>query len=191
MAQQHKEAESTSLAPQVQRVAWQLSLFMGLATLVLGIIVTLHPSGSLDVIAVLLGVLFLISGVFQLILALDPATGHRAWSTIVGLAFIVIGVVLIRHLDVTRVLIALLIGLIWIVQGVAELMIGLTQTDRAGRGWTIAFGAISLAAGIVVIAVPSGSLVALAVLLGIWFIVMGLLQIAGAFTMRYIAKHQS
>jgi uncharacterized membrane protein HdeD (DUF308 family) len=102
---------------------------------------------------------------------------------VVGLAFIVLGVVLIRHLHLTRALIALLIGLIWIVQGVAELF-SASDPDRPGRGWSIAFGLISLAAGIVVIAVPTGSLNALAILLGIWFIVMGVLEVIGAFYMR-------
>jgi uncharacterized membrane protein HdeD (DUF308 family) len=172
----------------VQRVAWQLTLFMGFVTLVLGIIVAAHPSTSLNVIAVLVGIIFLASGVFELIRALDTSTGHRGWTAVVGLAFVVIGVVLIRHLHVTRVLIALLIGLIWIVQGVAELMIGVTETDRRGRGWSIVFGTISLIAGIVVVAWPSPSIVTLAVLLGIWFIVLGILQILGALTMRHIAK---
>ncbi len=177
-----------SMIPQVQRVAWQLTLFMGLVTLVLGIIVAVHPSTSLNVIAVLVGILFLASGAFQLIRALDSTTTHRAWSAVIGLAFIVIGVVLIRHLHMTRVLIALLIGLIWIVQGVAELMVGLTQTDRRGRGWTIVFGTVSLIAGIVVVALPSTSIVTLAVLLGIWFIILGLLQILGSLMMRHLAK---
>ncbi len=189
MAQQDPRLNE-SMIPQVQRVAWQLTLFMGLVTLVLGIIVAAHPSTSLNVIGVLVGILFLASGAFQLIRALDSTTTHRAWSAVIGLAFIVIGVVLIRHLHLTRVLIALLIGLIWIVQGVAELMVGVTQTDRRGRGWTIVFGTVSLIAGIVVVALPSTSIVTLAVILGIWFIILGLLQILGSLMMRHLAKQE-
>ncbi len=189
MAQQDPRLNESTV-PQVQRVAWQLTLFMGLVTLVLGIIVAVHPSTSLNVIGVLVGILFLASGAFQLIRSLDSATSHRAWSAVIGLAFIVIGVVLIRHLHLTRVLIALLIGLIWIVQGVAELMVGFTQTDRRGRGWTIVFGTVSLIAGIVVVALPSTSIVTLAVILGIWFIILGLLQILGSLMMRHVAKQE-
>jgi uncharacterized membrane protein HdeD (DUF308 family) len=164
-------------------LTWQVGLFVGLVTLALGIVVTLHPSTSINVIAVLLGVLLIVAGVFHLVRSLDRDSSHRAWAAVVGLAFIVLGVVLIRHLHLTRALIALLIGLIWIVQGVAELF-SASDPDRPGRGWSIAFGLISLAAGIVVIAVPTGSLNALAILLGIWFIVMGVLEVIGAFYMR-------
>jgi uncharacterized membrane protein HdeD (DUF308 family) len=164
-------------------LSWQAGLFVGLVTLALGIVVTLHPSTSINVIAVLLGVLLIVAGVFHLIRSLDREASHRAWAAVVGLAFVVLGVVLIRHLHLTRALIALLIGLIWIVQGVAELLTA-SDPDRPGRGWSLMFGAISLVAGIVVIAVPTGSLSALAILLGLWFIVIGLLEVVGAFYMR-------
>ena len=166
-------------------LSWQIGLLVGLVTLVLGIIVTLHPSTSINVIAVLLGILLLVAGVFHLVRALDHAAPSRAWSAVIGLAFVVLGVVLIRHLDMTRALIALLIGIVWILQGVAELLVA-TDPDRPGRAWSVAFGVISLAAGIVVIIVPEGSLNTLAVLLGIWFIVIGALQVVGAFYLRHL-----
>ncbi len=166
-------------------LSWQIGLIVGLVTLVLGIVVTLHPSTSINVIAVLLGILLLVAGVFHLVRALDHAAPSRAWSAVVGLAFVVLGVVLIRHLDVTRALIALLIGIVWIIQGVAELLVA-TDPNRPGRAWSVAFGVISLAVGIVVIIVPDGSLNTLAVLLGIWFIVLGALQVVGAFYLRHL-----
>jgi uncharacterized membrane protein HdeD (DUF308 family) len=120
--------------------------------------------------------------------ALDTTVVHRAWSAIVGLGFIVLGVVLIRHLDVTRVLIALLVGIASTAQGVIELMVEATERDRAGRGWAIVYGLVSLVAGIIVVAVPVSSLNALAVLLGTWFIIIGILDIIGAFVLRHVQK---
>jgi len=168
----------------VRKMSWQVTLFVGFVTLVLGIIVTLHPGGSLNVVAVLTGILLLVAGLFHLIGALDHDAPSRAWSAIVGLAFVVLGIVFIRHLHLTLALIALLIGVVWIIQGVACILAA-TDKTRPGRGWTAVFGVISLAAGIVVVAVPQSSLTALAVLLGIWFIVIGVVQVAGAFYIRH------
>ena len=39
---------------------WQATIVVGVITLILGLIVTFHPSGSLNVIAVLLGVLLIV-----------------------------------------------------------------------------------------------------------------------------------
>jgi uncharacterized membrane protein HdeD (DUF308 family) len=172
----------------VLATSWQAGLFVGIITLVLGIVVAANPTTSINVVAVLVGILLIFSGILQLVRALDTTVAHRAWSAIVGLGFIVLGVVLIRHLDVTRVLIALLVGIMWIAQGVVELMVAATERDREGRGWSIVYGLVSLVAGIVVVAVPVSSLNALAVLLGIWFIIIGILDIIGAFVLRHVQK---
>ena len=94
-----------------------------------------------------------------------------------GLLEVVIGVVMIRHLDLTKAAIGLFIGIVWIVQGVVALMAGIMGGTKGQRGWVIGFGVISLVAGIVVVAVPAHSVNALATLLGIWFLIMGVLEI--------------
>ena len=164
--------------------SWQSTLVIGVLTLILGIIVSFHPTGSLNVIAVLFGVLMILSGIFHLIRVFDPEELNRVWAGISGLLFIVIGVILIRHLHLTRALIGLFIGITWIVQGLGALIGGAAGGARGGRGWWIAFGLVSIVAGIVVVATPTSSLNVLAVLLGIWFIIMGIFEIAGGFMLR-------
>ena len=164
--------------------SWQSTLVIGVLTLILGIIVSFHPTGSLNVIAVLFGVLMILSGIFHLIRVFDPDELNRVWAGISGLLFIVIGVILIRHLHLTRALIGLFIGITWIVQGLGALIAGAAGGARGGRGWWIAFGLVSIVAGIVVVATPTSSLNVLAVLLGIWFIIMGIFEIAGGFMLR-------
>ena len=144
--------------PGVLARTWQATLFLGALTLILGIIVSFHPTGSLNVLAVLLGVLMIFSGIFHLIRVFDPAEPHRIWLGIAGLLFIVIGVVLIRHLHLTRSLIGLIIGITWIVQGLAALIGGISGGAREGRAWWIIFGVVSLIAGIVVASAPASSL---------------------------------
>jgi uncharacterized membrane protein HdeD (DUF308 family) len=168
--------------------SWQATLFLGVLTLILGLIVSFHPTGSLNVIAVLLGILMVISGIFHLIRVFDNGEPHRVWLGIAGLLFIVVGVVLIRHLHLTMALIGLFIGIVWIIQGLVSLIAGLSGGSREGRGWWIFFGIVSLIAGIVVATAPVSSVTVLAVLIGIWFIVMGIFEIIGAFVLRHIAK---
>jgi uncharacterized membrane protein HdeD (DUF308 family) len=170
------------------KYVWQMELVAGLITLALGIVLTLKPSQSLNVVCVFIGILLIIGGIFHFIRALDHDEQHRAWIAIAGLLELVIGVVMIRHLSLTKSLIGLLIGLVWIVQGVVALMAGIMGGTRGSRGWAIAFGLISLIAGIVVVSVPENSVNALAFLLGIWFIVMGLFELAAGFVLRHELK---
>ena len=64
---------------------WQAMVFVGVVTVILGLIISLHPSGSLNVIAVLIGVLLVISGIFNLVRVFDSSEPHRVWLGIAGL----------------------------------------------------------------------------------------------------------
>jgi uncharacterized membrane protein HdeD (DUF308 family) len=168
--------------------SWGATVIIGVVTLILGIIVTFHPGGTLNVVAVLLGIAAIVSGIFHLVRIFGRGEEHRVWSGIVGLVFIVIGVVLIRHLHLTLALVGLYVGLVWIVQGVVALVAAFAGGSREGRGWWIFFGAISVIAGIVVVSAPVDSVTVLAVLLGIWFIVMGIIEIIGGLMIRRAAR---
>ena len=96
--------------------------------------------------------------------------------------------VLIRHLHLTLALIGLYVGITWIVQGVTALIAGIAEAGQEGRGWWIAFGALSLIAGIVVTATPVDSVTVLAVLLGVWFIVIGFFEIIAGIMLRRAAS---
>ena len=167
--------------------SWQATIIVGAVTLILGLVVSFHPGGSLNVVAVLLGIAAICSGIFHLVRIFGRGGGSRVWNGFTGLLFIVVGVLLIRHLNLTIALVGLYVGIVWIVQGVTALIVSAAGGVREGRGWGIAFGALSLVAGIVVTATPVSSLTVLALLLGIWFIVMGIAEIIGGLMLRHAA----
>jgi uncharacterized membrane protein HdeD (DUF308 family) len=172
----------------VLAASWQATLVLGVLSVILGIIVSFYPTGSLNVLAVLFGIQMILFGIFHLLRIFDRDEQHRIWVGIAGLLSVVIGVVLIRHLHVTVQLIGLIIGLSWIVQGLAAVIGGLGHGLREGNGWWIAFGVVSFIAGIVVVAAPVTSLKVMAVLLGIWFIILGLFEIVAGFLLRQASR---
>ena len=168
---------------RITAATWQATLAAGVITLILGIVISFKPSGSLNVIAVLVGIVAIISGIFLLVRVFDREEQHRIWLGIAGLLYVVVGVVLIRHLSLTVALFGLLVGITWIVQGIAAL-IGAFTGSREGAVWWGVFGAISLIGGIVVVAAPTTSITVLTVLVGIWFIIMGIFEIVAGFMIR-------
>jgi len=164
--------------------SWQATVVLGVITVTLGLIVTFYPSATLNAIAALFGLLLILSGIFHLIRVFGGSEAHRVWMGISGLLLLVIGVVMLRHLHLTVALVGLIIGITWIVQGVIALIVSLTGGAREGRGWWIFFGIFSLVGGIVITALPTESVKVLAVLIGIWFIIQGLFEIAGGLRIR-------
>jgi uncharacterized membrane protein HdeD (DUF308 family) len=174
-----------------QPVAWEAPLSAGVITIVLGLIISVLPTPSLTVIAVMLGILMIISGIYHLLTVFGSGEGERLWRGLAGVLFVIAGVVLIRNLQLSLAVIGLLIGLSWIAQGVALLLVGSSGHPRGGAGWVAAFGVLSLIAGIVVVVAPVTSVKVLAVLMGIWFIVMGLMETLVALVLRGTIRRES
>jgi uncharacterized membrane protein HdeD (DUF308 family) len=171
-------------------LGWGAALALGVITLVLGVVLAFRPAQTLVVIAVLLGVVMVVSGIYHIVRALDGHEHERTWRAITGVLFILAGLVLLRHLHLSIALIGLFIGFTWVVQGISSLMESFSERRARGAvtGWTVFFGIISLIAGIVVIVAPVASVGALTVLMGIWFIVMGAMEIIGALVFRHAIK---
>ena len=172
-------------------MGWGGSILMGLVTLVIGALLVAATTASLAVIAILLGVVMIVSGIYYLARALGGGESHeRAWRGVCGVVFILVGLALLRHLSLSIALIALFIGFTWVIQGVLVLMESLSSTRRharggfLSRGWGIFFGIVSLIAGIVVIASPIASVGVLTLFLGIWLIVLSAIEIGGGIVMR-------
>jgi len=165
-------------------LSWRATFALGLITLILGIIVAFRPSQSLNVIAVLLGIAMIVSGAFQIARSFDGREHERVWRGISGILFVLAGLVLLRHLHLSVALIGLFIGFSWVIQGVVSLVEAVASRGRRSIGWSVLFGAISLIAGIVVISAPINSVTVLTVFMGIWLIVIGLVEMLGAFLVR-------
>jgi uncharacterized membrane protein HdeD (DUF308 family) len=170
---------------------WVAELLLGLATVVIGVIVAFHPMHTLVVLAILVGVLMIVSGVYHVIRSLRSAGDHRMWGGIAGVLFFLAGIFLIRHLSLTLSLIALFAGFAFIIAGIAGLAEAFSGRGRMGRGWSAFFGLICLFAGIAAITTPIGSLARLAIVLGWAFVAMGILHMIGAFVERHELRERS
>ena len=101
-----------------------------------------------------------------------------------GVLSLMIGLYAVRHVLITLLALALLLGIFWVVSGAVELFTALSHREMRSRGWNAVMGIFSVLAGIVVLAYPGISLLVLAVVLSVWLLVFGALQIAVAFRIR-------
>jgi uncharacterized membrane protein HdeD (DUF308 family) len=119
---------------------------------------------------------------YRLTRSLAERLSSNWWIMLVdGLVLIVAGV-LILSIDWDRRSLATFIGALFIFEGLAVAMAD--GIDPTSRRTNVAFGLLSVAAGVAIIVWPSPGLVAVAVFLGSWLIVTGTATIVGAFAAR-------
>ena len=184
---------SRDIGDQLGRIGrhWGWVLFFGILMLAAGICAVAWPGPTVVVLAVLFGIQIIVSGIFSFInaFAADESGGMRVWNVILGLLGIVIGLYAVRHIIVSVVALALLIGIYWVAYGVAQLYTAIAHSELPHRGWIGFIGALSVVAGIIVVVWPGPSLVTLAIVLGVWLIIYGIMEIALAFRVRSAISH--
>ena len=168
--------------------SWGWVLFFGLLTLVIGILVMVWPEGTLRVLTVLFGLELILVGIFRLVRAFASGEQHRVWSVILGILAIFLGVLVLRNIWTTVAVLAVVLGVYWIIAGIIDFVMAIGDSTYPSRGFTIFMGIVQVIAGIVVVSWPTESLTALTWLLGIWFVILGVLGIVMAFMVRSAGK---
>jgi uncharacterized membrane protein HdeD (DUF308 family) len=169
--------------------AWGWVLFFGIVTLLLGIVIVADPSQSVVFVAVMIGIWFIVAGLFRLVASFtSEAEGHRIWWISLGLLSLLLGVYLCRHLNITIAILPVFVGLLWIIQGVVEFFGAIANREMPARGWSMFMGIVSLIAGIIVVSWPIQSITTLAWVLGIFLVIYGVMGIISAFQVKNLAQ---
>jgi uncharacterized membrane protein HdeD (DUF308 family) len=170
---------------------WGWMLAYGIVTFAAGIAALAWPAVTLLAVAVLFGAQLIVAGIFRFVAAFaaeDATGGTRVLMALLGVFSLIIGLYAVRHVLVTIVALALLLGIFWVVNGAMELFAALSHRQMPGRGWTAITGVLSLIAGIILLVYPAISVAALAVVVGVWLLVFGLMEITQALRIRSLPR---
>jgi uncharacterized membrane protein HdeD (DUF308 family) len=170
----------------LSRAAWQVVLLTGVASLILGILVLVWPGASLLAAGVLFGVYLLISGIFQLISAFGThkTTALRVLAFISGALSILLGLFCLRGPMRSILLLALWIGIGWLIRGITQTLAAASDRNMPARGWQIFLGIVTFIGGIVLIDSPFESVAVLTLVGGIWLVAVGVVEIITAIRIR-------
>jgi uncharacterized membrane protein HdeD (DUF308 family) len=169
---------------------WGWVLAYGILTLLAGVAVLVWPGQTLLVLAVVFGVQLIVSGIFRFVAALasdDLTGGTRVLLALLGVLSIIIGLWAVRHVLITLLALTVFLGIYWIVSGVIDIFNAIAHREMPARGWAAVMGILGALAGIIVLAYPGLTLLGLAVILGIWLLVFGIMEITAAVRIRRLA----
>ncbi|WP_082986267.1 HdeD family acid-resistance protein [Mycobacterium gordonae] len=186
-----ENSSATLPPPSLLPHLWKTTLISGVLSLAVGVLIVAWPGMSVLVAAIAFGVYLLITGAAQVAFAfaLHVSAGSRILLFISGAASLILAVLAFRHFGNAVLLLAIWIGVGFIFRGVATTVSAISDPALPGRGWQIFIGIISLLAGIVVMASPFDSIITLALVVGVWCIVIGVFEIASAFGIRKASQN--
>jgi len=153
----------------------------GVLSIILGVLILVWPGKTAIVVTAIVAIYAIAAGLVYAGLGIFAA-GKGGWSRIghilLGVLFIIAGIVAFANLGATAIWLAafvgILIGILWIVEGVVSLS---TLGLSASKGWTIFFAIISIVAGITLLLSPLWGALVLWWLLGISAVVLGIVQV--------------
>jgi len=158
---------------------WALILF-GLISIMAGVFALVWPEVTILFLVILLGINILIWGILLVVNAFQTGEG-RVLAVILGVLALIAGTALflrpVRNLPALLVV----ISLFWVVGGLIE-SIGSVVDRGPGWGWELVSGLASIGAGIIAITWPEITLFAVAIVAGVWMIVIGFMRLIAAFT---------
>ncbi|GEK85993.1 hypothetical protein GCM10007198_17720 [Microbacterium aerolatum] len=159
----------------------------GVVALIAGIVLLVWPLKTAIIVTGIIASYLVIAGLVYVGLGIfsgKKGGWARVGHIVLGVLYIVAGVVAFLNLQAATITLALVtaifLGVSWIVDGV----VALTLLNKDGsKAWTIIYAILSIAAGVIVIFSPLLAAVALWWILGITLVVLGIIQIVRAITL--------
>lgn len=155
------------------------SILFGVISIIAGVLALSWPGITILVLVSLLGLQVLLYGLLAVVEAFRTGEG-RILAVLFGVISLLAGAaLLLRPLRNLGAVLAVL-AIFWLVGGIIQVIGSLVERGE-GWGMELLTGLVTLVSGIVVIAWPGITLLAIALTAGVWMIIVGLIRIGFVF----------
>jgi uncharacterized membrane protein HdeD (DUF308 family) len=168
-----------------------LRLLVGLLAIAVGVVALAWPSATVQVIGLLFGLNLLVTGLVRAGLLLflpDYPVLYRVLGIIFGVLTAIVGILCLRNITASVVLLIFFIAIGWLLDGLMEIFLAAGRTERS-NGWHFAGGLAMVLGAIAVLVWPK---LGLAAFIGIGVTVLvfvGLGQVIIAVSGLRAARH--
>ncbi len=114
----------------------------------------------------------------------EIARGAWIWAVVRGALAIVFGIIALTSPITTAIVLAIVIGVFAVVDGIVDLIDAIRHRGTAGVGLRVFLGVVSLLFGIIILVWPGKTIGFMVVLIAIWSILIGVLQIVANVSIR-------
>lgn len=178
---------TTSAPPELRsdvRQVGTLLIVTGVIGTIAGILALVYPGLTLLALALIAGINLLLLGVMSLVDAFsgDGDTTTRVLAAVLGLLGIMAGLVVLRRPGESLLAVLIVLGIWLVIDGIVELVRAFATVEY--RGMRLLSALVDIVLGGFILALPDVSLGTLAVLIGIAFIVRGVVSVVRGVQLR-------
>jgi uncharacterized membrane protein HdeD (DUF308 family) len=172
---------------------WSLAV-RGLVAILFGLATLALPGLTLSALVLLFGVYALIDGAINIAGAWRASRAHVRWGTLLlqGLAGILAGAITLAWPAITALALIYLIAAWSLVIGLIEIVAAIRLREFLSNEWLLALsGVLSLIFGVLLLVAPLAGALAIALWIGVYALIFGVVLIALGFRVRNWAKKLS
>lgn len=157
----------------------------GLLALIIGIVILVWPDKTAMVVAAIIAIWALFAALVNLAIGFfSRQSGNRARTgqLIGGVLMLAFSIWAFANLGAAATglatLLGIIVGIAWVVQGIVALTV---LGGARSKGWGLAYAALSILAGVILLFSPLLAAKVLFVLIGVSFVVLGIAQLLRAY----------
>ncbi|MCU1257527.1 MAG: hypothetical protein JWO80_412 [Bryobacterales bacterium] len=166
---------------------WWSLVLRGILGIAVGVVTFAWPGITLAALVILFGAYSLVDGVVSIVGVVRAAKAHERWGALLfeGIAGIAVGIVTMLWPAITAFALVLVIGAWAIVTGVLEIVAAIRLRNYISGEWLLLLsGTASLIFGVLIMIVPVAGAVFIALWVGAYAFISGILMIALGFRLR-------
>jgi uncharacterized membrane protein HdeD (DUF308 family) len=112
------------------------------------------------------------------------------WRLLAGIILVILGIAILVYPDVTLEIVILIVGILFVIQGIFELIFGFSAEAKGARWLFILKGLISLILGVIILVYPNETLTIFVYLVAAWAIIWGIFEMIATFMVPKEVSHQ-
>ena len=178
--------EAASMLGEASRI-WWIFLVTGAAWLLLSIVVFRFDWRSVSAISILFGIVMIAAAIDEFLRFAGSSTGWKIAHILIGLAFLVIGIVAFVHPGNTFKALAAVMSFYFIVAGFFDLVVALASRHEGGWWLLLITGIVQLVLGFWAAGDFGHRQILLVIWVGATALLRGIMQIVFAFRLRGVA----
>jgi len=184
-----EETKVTVVDERLKNVRWGWYVVLGIISIIFGGLVLFYPKISTAFMVILIAVLLVLFGLFGIVSGLMQPKGQKLAPILLGIIGLLVGVAGVAYPQAFGLSLVVIMGILILILGGLMITLSIVEKEYPHR-WALFFaGVISVIFAVAFFAYPMyAGILVFSILLGIYFIINGILSIVVGFKVRSLKK---